>query len=59
MPEKALVHRGSKSWWSGKVTTLCGLVIEPGGARSPWFWLARKPCPGCEAVHAARQHGRG
>jgi hypothetical protein len=56
MSAKPLVHRGSKSWWSGTVTTLCGLVIEPGNARSPWF--TGPACPECEAIHAARKNGR-
>jgi hypothetical protein len=56
MSEKPLVHRGSKSLWNGTVTTLCGLVIEPGNARSPWF--TGPACPECEAIHAARKNGR-
>ncbi|WP_206793194.1 hypothetical protein [Amycolatopsis sp. MtRt-6] len=51
MSSKPLVHRGSRSWWSGRITTLCGLVLEPGEARSPWFWIFTAKCPGCEAVH--------
>ncbi|MFE3173475.1 hypothetical protein ACFXPA_17345 [Amycolatopsis sp. NPDC059090] len=51
MSSKPLVHRGSRSWWSGRITTLCGLVLEPGETRSPWFWIFTAKCRGCEAVH--------
>jgi hypothetical protein len=41
-------HRGKKAMWSGRLTTRCGLVFEPGsferqhwGDSSPW-------CPACD-----------
>ncbi|WP_435061916.1 hypothetical protein [Amycolatopsis thermoflava] len=49
---KPLVHRGSKSWWTGDVKTLCGLTIPRGDAKSPWF--TSPACPECEAIHQAR-----
>ncbi|MET7990523.1 hypothetical protein ABZU76_06395 [Amycolatopsis sp. NPDC005232] len=52
MSSKPFVHRGSKSWWSGKVTTLCGLVFEPGEAKSSWF--TGPACPACEAIRQAK-----
>lgn len=53
MASTSVVHRGKKSWWSGKVTTLCGLVLEPSEARSPWF--TNPKCPTCEAVHQLKK----
>ncbi|WP_372671291.1 hypothetical protein [Amycolatopsis kentuckyensis] len=43
-------HIGKKSLWSGKFKTLCGLTIEPGHAKEPWFPIFFKTCPGCAAV---------
>ena len=53
MASKPLVHRGTKSWWSGRVTTLCGLVMEPGESESPWF--TNPKCPTCEAIHRLKK----
>ncbi|UQS21754.1 MULTISPECIES: hypothetical protein [Amycolatopsis] len=50
---KGLVHRGSKSWWTGDVKTLCGLIIPGRDAKSPW--LTSPACPQCEAVLEARK----
>ncbi|WP_328645545.1 hypothetical protein OHS58_37375 [Amycolatopsis sp. NBC_00348] len=55
MASTPVLHRGRRSWWSGKVTTLCGLVLEPGEGSSPWFWWFTPKCPGCEAVHQLKQ----
>ncbi|MFJ8910611.1 hypothetical protein [Amycolatopsis sp. NPDC102389] len=55
MGSKQFVHRGSKSWWSGDFTALCGLVIPAGEGRSPWF--TSPACPACEAVHKAKKNG--
>ncbi|WP_199191319.1 hypothetical protein [Amycolatopsis sp. CA-126428] len=49
------MYRGTKSWWNGKVTTLCGLEIPSGQASSPWF--TGPACPSCEAIHKARKNG--
>lgn len=56
MPGKPLVHRGSKSWWSGDFTALCGVKIPSGQGYSPWF--TSPACPSCEAIHAQRKNGR-
>ncbi|MGV9362296.1 hypothetical protein [Amycolatopsis sp. NPDC003731] len=48
-------HIGKKSWWSGNVKTLCGLTIPPGEAKTLWFPMFVKTCPGCAAVQAAQQ----
>ncbi|MEV5299043.1 hypothetical protein [Amycolatopsis methanolica] len=53
MGSKPLVHRGSKSWWTGDFKALCGLVIPAGTGRSPWF--TKPACPQCEAIHEARK----
>ncbi|GAA5155503.1 MULTISPECIES: hypothetical protein [Amycolatopsis] len=50
---RGLVHRGSKSWWTGDFKTLCGLVIPAGTGKSPWF--TKPACPTCEAAVAARK----
>lgn len=48
-----IMHLGKRSWWDGKVKTLCGLTIEDGGAEKVWFpSLSRhKTCPSCDTVH--------
>ncbi|SEF30153.1 hypothetical protein SAMN05421837_10532 [Amycolatopsis pretoriensis] len=43
-------HIGKKSWWSGNVKTLCGLILPPGNAKSVWFPAFVQTCPGCLAV---------
>ena len=51
-----LLHRpGTRSWWSGTVTTLCGITVESGDAKSPWFPGLMKRCPQCEAAYANKR----
>jgi hypothetical protein len=56
MGTKPLVHRGSKSMWSGKFTALCGITIPAGVGRSPWFTSPARPA--CEAAHKAKKSGK-
>ncbi|WP_191984139.1 hypothetical protein [Amycolatopsis eburnea] len=43
-------HIGKKSWWSGDVKTLCGLILPSDNAKSLWFPVFVKTCPDCLAV---------
>ncbi|HJQ48293.1 MAG TPA: hypothetical protein VJ870_18520 [Amycolatopsis sp.] len=49
-----LVHEiAKKSWWSGRITALCGATAEAGTYEtSTWrlFGLPGKKCPACKAV---------
>lgn len=49
------MHIGTRSWWNGTVTTLCGLKI-PDGERV-WFpsLSGNTTCPACKAI---KQGGR-
>jgi hypothetical protein len=51
----SVVHRiAKKSWWSGRVTALCGHTAEAGKYQtSTWtlFGLSGPQCPACEAIH--------
>ncbi|QRP47230.1 hypothetical protein [Amycolatopsis sp. FDAARGOS 1241] len=53
-----LVHRiAKKSWWSGRITALCGATEEAGNYEtSTWrlFKLPGQPCPVCEQIAQAR-----
>ncbi|MEC3974598.1 hypothetical protein [Amycolatopsis sp. H20-H5] len=49
---KALIHDGTKSWWNGKVTTLCGLVFESGNSERLIF--TGVSCPVCKAIKKAK-----
>jgi len=44
------VHRGTRSWWDGSVTTLCGLRIPQ--PRSVWWPTKRDVCPACARIKA-------
>ncbi|WP_199543432.1 hypothetical protein [Prauserella sp. PE36] len=44
-----VVHIGRRSWWSGKVRTLCGLVYLPGNEQEQG-WFTRITCPACKAA---------
>lgn len=50
---KQIMHMGDRSWWDGKVKTLCGLTIASGQSEKVWFpsLSGHKPCPACEAAH--------
>lgn len=49
---KELAHAGHRPWWSGKVRTRCGLVLEqPKRKRSP---TPTQQCPACAAAQARR-----
>jgi hypothetical protein len=56
---KSLVHRiAKKSWWSGRITALCGHTAEAGTYEtSTWrlFGLPGMKCPACEAIHREGQ----
>ncbi|WP_165777483.1 hypothetical protein [Amycolatopsis antarctica] len=39
-----VVHHGDRSWWSGQVRTLCGLVLDPDAER---VYFATVTCPAC------------
>lgn len=42
------VHIGKKSWWSGEVTTLCGLKFGKNNNKEVTFsWGV---CPACKAA---------
>jgi hypothetical protein len=46
MGRKDVVHIGKRSWWSGAVTTLCGLRFDPSSTpESGWF--TSPTCPAC------------
>lgn len=49
-----LVHiQAKKSWWSGRITALCGATEEPGRYQTDtWrlFPLPGKACPSCERI---------
>jgi hypothetical protein len=45
---KYVVHEGKKSWWSGKVTTLCGAVFTSGNNEYKRF--SSVSCPACKAA---------
>jgi len=47
------LHRGKRSWWTGKVTALCGLAMRSRDVRRPSFPIFHEKCPTCEAVHVA------
>ena len=49
---RQLVHEGTKSWWSGTVRTLCGLVLEQ--PQKKWFATAAT-CPACKAKRGGRK----
>jgi hypothetical protein len=46
------VHYGSKSWWDGTVTTLCGIrwSRKEGAARRDHSWFPTPKCPSCVAI---------
>jgi hypothetical protein len=44
-------HEGKRSFWSGKVRTLCGITFEPGEAE--YRWLSGVTCPACKAAKKA------
>ena len=54
MAPKKVIHRGSRSWWSGDVRTLCGLTLPAGDAKSSW--LSGPNCPACvRAIRGGRK----
>ena len=51
-----VLHIGKRSFWSGRVRTLCGLTFEPGNNKEEPFWLPQGPkCPACKQ---AKKEGR-
>ncbi|MDX8055766.1 hypothetical protein SK571_40860 [Lentzea sp. BCCO 10_0798] len=46
----------SKSWWSGTITTACGLKVDSSETNSVWFpsLSGNIKCPACMAAHKAR-----
>lgn len=51
---KHVVHAVTKkSWWSGRVTALCGRVTEAGDVERKWFATAAT-CPDCRRIE--KQH---
>ncbi|MBB5958415.1 hypothetical protein FHS29_005023 [Saccharothrix tamanrassetensis] len=55
MSDDNLIHlEVSRSWWTGKSTTACGLTIPD--AEGVWTWFTdRKWCRVCEAADKARR----
>jgi hypothetical protein len=45
---KDYVHIGKRSWWSGKVTTLCGLTFASDNNTQQMF--AWNLCPTCKRI---------
>ncbi len=44
---KEPTHEGTRSWWDGSVTTLCGLKFSEATRR----WFATTPtCPTCKRL---------
>lgn len=48
---KKIVHEGTRSWWSGKYRTLCGLTFRK--SRSAWWSSVN-----CSACKRAQKSGR-
>jgi hypothetical protein len=49
---KKIIHEGTRSWWSGKVKTICGLILED--AQTSWW--SGVNCPACkQAMKAGRR----
>lgn len=55
----AVVHEtAKKSWWSGRITALCGATAEAGTYETDTFRLFALPgpkCPDCQRI----KHGGG
>jgi len=49
MGKKDVVHQGKRSWWSGKVTTLCGLTFDESCDEEPG-WFVSVTCPACKRI---------
>ncbi|MGH3859978.1 hypothetical protein [Actinokineospora sp.] len=45
---KSYVHIGKKSWWSGEMTTLCGMTFPKGKSEEVTFHWGL--CPACKAA---------
>ncbi|MCR3719921.1 MULTISPECIES: hypothetical protein [Prauserella salsuginis group] len=50
-----LVHlKKHKSWWSGRITALCGATAEAGEYETETWRLFKLPgprCPACDRIH--------
>ncbi|WP_165436215.1 hypothetical protein [Amycolatopsis suaedae] len=50
------IHSGQRSWWSGDLTTLCGLRIPSRDVKGK-AWFSGPTCPACKRVKKQQKKG--